>query len=331
MQFCLALHRVVGHRQVDRQPRVLKGHHVAAGQGELSDDRLTHGLPFRKPFRLNGFSSHAATGHMFENQDANQFSVTFSLSSGASSRRMQLVPVIDLMNGIAVHARRGERGAYQPVVSILTPDAADPVALARAYRNKLGMGAIYLADLDAILHDQPNWQIYDALVRNGFQLMLDAGTRTAQRAVSLVEAGVDTVILGLETLRSPAHLKDIVSDSHLNRDRFMLSIDSRNARLLFPETHDWPEGLSIEGLVELALDSGVSSFLMLDLARVGSGEGPGGEERVLELKRQFPAARFWLGGGVQGKADLDRLEILPIEGVMVATALHEGRIKLAEA
>lgn len=244
---------------------------------------------------------------------------------------MQIIPVIDLKGGVAVHARRGERGAYQPVVSVLTPNAADPLTLARAYRSKIGLETIYLADLDAILQDRPNWQVYNDLVRDGFQLLLDAGTRTSQRAVSLVEAGVDTVILGLESLSGPRHLMEIVRNSHLNRDRFMMSIDSRNARLFFPETHDWPERLTMEGLVEVALDAGVSSFLMLDLARVGSGEGPGGEDRVIDLKRRFPTARFWLGGGLQGKADIDRLEKLPIEGVMVATALHEGRLGRAEA
>ena len=62
---------------------------------------------------------------------------------------MRVVPVLDLKGGVAVHAIRGERHAYAPVQSVLSP-SSEPVALARAFQERLGCDACYVADLDAI-------------------------------------------------------------------------------------------------------------------------------------------------------------------------------------
>lgn len=243
---------------------------------------------------------------------------------------MQIIPVIDLLNGQAVHARRGERGSYQPVRSVLTPLAADPVELARAYRNKLGLETMYVADLDAILNGQPNWETYAQLAREGFRVWLDAGTQSARRAVGLVESGVDTVVLGLESLSGPDQLAEIVHKSYLNRGRFMLSVDSRDSRLIFPQEHDWPVDMAPRDLVRQAWSLGLSRFLLLDLARVGSGRGAGGTELVGQIQAAWPGSQLWLGGGVRGHDDLAFLKTLGVAGVLVATALHEGHLGLAD-
>lgn len=243
---------------------------------------------------------------------------------------MQVIPVIDIINGRAVHARRGERGRYEPVRSVLTPLGADPLELAAAYRNKLGLETIYVADLDAILSNRPHWEIYASLAREGFRIWLDAGTQSAQRAVALVEAGVETVVLGLESLAGPAQLAEIVTKSHLNRHRFVLSVDSRGGSLLMPQNHQWPNDMTPLGLVRQAWSLGLSRFLLLDLARVGSGGGVGGEQDFGAIQAEFPSAQCWLGGGVRGPSDLTQLRRLAVAGVLVATALHDGSVNRAD-
>ncbi|HZI22415.1 MAG TPA: HisA/HisF-related TIM barrel protein, partial [Gemmatimonadales bacterium] len=65
-----------------------------------------------------------------------------------------MIPVLDLAGGLAVLARGGRREAYMPVRSVLGPGtetpAGDALALARAYRERLGCDVCYVADLDAI-------------------------------------------------------------------------------------------------------------------------------------------------------------------------------------
>ena len=73
----------------------------------------------------------------------------------------QVIPVIDLLNGRAVHAVGGRRAHYQPIQSILHA-SSDPIPLARALRDSLGLQTLYLADLDAIGGCPPRVDVYRA-------------------------------------------------------------------------------------------------------------------------------------------------------------------------
>ena len=47
---------------------------------------------------------------------------------------MQIIPVLDLAGGVAVHAQAGDRTRYAALKSDLVPDhPGDPVALLRAF------------------------------------------------------------------------------------------------------------------------------------------------------------------------------------------------------
>ena len=68
---------------------------------------------------------------------------------------------------------------------------------------------------------------------------------------------------------------------------------------------------------------------MLDLARVGSGEGP--DVALLgELHARFPDVELLAGGGVRDAADLRALAGAGASGALVATALHGGAIGAGE-
>ncbi|WP_261403064.1 HisA/HisF-related TIM barrel protein [Chenggangzhangella methanolivorans] len=62
---------------------------------------------------------------------------------------MDVIPVIDLMGGEVVHARRGERGSYQPIRSGLV-DGSGPLAIAGALMKLAPFRRLYVADIDAI-------------------------------------------------------------------------------------------------------------------------------------------------------------------------------------
>ena len=64
---------------------------------------------------------------------------------------MQIIPVLDLAGGVAVHAQAGDRSRYAPLTSDLVPGrTGDAVALLRAFHAVLGVHECYVADLDAI-------------------------------------------------------------------------------------------------------------------------------------------------------------------------------------
>ena len=81
---------------------------------------------------------------------------------------MRVIPVLDLVAGRAVRACRGSREAYAPVHSALLSEeqAGDALALARAFRDRLGQGdqgEWYVADLDAITGAAPQRALLRAL------------------------------------------------------------------------------------------------------------------------------------------------------------------------
>ncbi|MBI4841522.1 MAG: hisA/hisF family protein, partial [candidate division NC10 bacterium] len=122
---------------------------------------------------------------------------------------MRLIPVMDLKDGVVVHAVKGERKRYQPVESVLA-DTAEPLAVARAFREKLGLQELYIADLDAIQGRGHHQALIARLAQQGkVTLLVDAGVTDVERALELLAIGAGKVIIGAETLASWEALVDI--------------------------------------------------------------------------------------------------------------------------
>ena len=75
------------------------------------------------------------------------------------------------------------------------------------------------------------------------------------------------------------------------------------------------------------LDSaGWKEVILLDLARVGSGEGLN-TALIKEIRLNFPEIQLLAGGGIATIDELLQLKSLGVAGVLLATALHKGTIK----
>lgn len=236
---------------------------------------------------------------------------------------MQIVGVIDLVEGHAVHAVAGMRDRYQPVTPIAgafdTP--GDSHALARFYIDRCGVDAIYVADLDAIQGGTPQIALVSSLCELGAPVAVDAGVTTVDAARQLLNAGAATIIVGLETLASFDDLTAICAA--LGTDRVVFSLDCRDGRALSggPLGDDTPETLSMR-----AVGAGVGSLIVIDLARVGVGAGVD-VEMIGRVRRAAPLhVMLMAGGGVRDWKDLERLAAAGCDGVLVATALQDGRL-----
>lgn len=246
---------------------------------------------------------------------------------------MQLIPVLDLARGVAVQARAGDRARYGPAESALTPGVAgDPLALIQAYRDILGARECYVADLDAIQGGDIQRGPLTDLARAGPPrgMMMDAGVSDARRALEVLALGADRIVVGLETLRGFDDLSSIVATA--GAERVVFSLDLRLGRpMLLPANGDagGAEATAL-GLAARAVVSGVTTLLVLDVGRVGTGGGVD-LELVHALRRSFPAEQLLAGGGVGGRKDLDRLRDAGCDGVLVATAIHTGRVGAEDA
>jgi phosphoribosylformimino-5-aminoimidazole carboxamide ribotide isomerase len=79
-------------------------------------------------------------------------------------------------------------------------------------------------------------------------------------------------------------------------------------------------------IAERALAAGVRRMIVLDLAQVGLGAGVGTEDLCRRLKKAHPHVQLATGGGVRSIGDVRRLEEIGVAFVLVASALHDGRI-----
>lgn len=242
---------------------------------------------------------------------------------------MRVIGVVDLLGGRAVHARGGVRDQYAPVDMIAGAriDPGDPLALARAYIDRLGLTELYAADLDAILGRPPQDTSIAALAALGAPLYVDAGVSSVDRARRLLALGVRQVVVGLETLPSYAALRAICDA--VGGARVAFSLDLRGGEpVVAPggiQSGDPPDRLAA-----CAAEAGAGTIITLDLARVGTGAGLD-LGTLAGIGRAVPHVTLLAGGGVGGPGDLLRLAEAGCDGALVATALHTGLIGAVEA
>jgi phosphoribosylformimino-5-aminoimidazole carboxamide ribotide isomerase len=224
---------------------------------------------------------------------------------------MLVVPVIDLMGGAVVHARRGERGAYAPIVTPLAA-SAEPGAVVEGLLAVAPFANLYIADVDALEGRSGHEAVVAVLVRRfpEVRFWVDKGVREAAAVDAAIAQGVD-VVIGSETQTGV----DLVM-RYRDDPRVALSLDFRGDAFVGPaalleEPQFWPQRV-----------------IAMTLARVGSGHGPD-VERLHGIKVRAGERRVFAAGGVRGPDDLRALAAAGIAGALVATAIHEGAIGMA--
>jgi len=227
---------------------------------------------------------------------------------------------MDLRDGVVVHAVAGERDKYEPIRSVLC-SSPEPLEVASALR-RLGFDEIYVADLDSIEGRGSNLERALLIKRElGFKLLLDAGVEGLEDCLRLLDAEVDVVVVGTETLRSLSDLKRIVERA--GRSRVVASVDLKEGRLLTRDSA-LSEAGDVAKVAEALASTGVGALLLLELSRVGSRAGPAFEEASRILSRV--SIPLLVGGGVRGLDDLVRLRDMGVAGALVATSLHDGSL-----
>ena len=225
-------------------------------------------------------------------------------------RAIEVIPVIDLKDGSVVRARHGERHSYAPIVTPLAKTSA-PLDIVAGLLTIYPFRTFYLADLDRIESRGSHESTLDALSAAFPRIVfwVDAGVRDATEARSwLLRHPGAHLVLGSESLRSLTALAELAP-----MDRIILSLDYRGSFFVGPKEvygapHLWPKRV-----------------IVMLLERVGSNAGPD-MDRLLEVKRQAPDVTLYAAGGLRGALDLTRLNQAGISGVLVASALHDGRL-----
>jgi phosphoribosylformimino-5-aminoimidazole carboxamide ribotide isomerase len=236
---------------------------------------------------------------------------------------MKIIPVLDLLDGIAVHAMRGERNKYRPLESVLSP-SPDPLELAKAF-DSWGFNELYIADLDAILKDEEDFSVFTRIAsETGLSLMVDAGISDLGRAGRVLKAGASNIIIGTETLTDLDFAGEAVQT--LGEDRVIVSVDLKEGALL--SRSEAIRSMDPLRLVEALEERGIARVIVLDLARVGSEQGV--NMGVVEEVLGKTGVEVITGGGMRGIGDLKQARGLGVSAALIATVLHTGKLTAAD-
>ncbi len=229
-----------------------------------------------------------------------------------------LLPVLDLRGGRVVRAVAGDRAKYRPVESCLTAGST-PGEIGAALVERFGFRRAYVADLDALTGGAADEKGIAALRAAGLELWLDAGPVCRE-----VDPGI-TPLAALEWLETPAALAQFWCTRLGAAGVF--SLDLRHGKTLAASSA-WPENPL--AAAELAVEAGAERMIVLDLAAVGTGDGSATAALCRELVNRFPKLHITSGGGVRDCSDVLRLLEAGCSEVLVASALHSGKITPAE-
>lgn len=232
---------------------------------------------------------------------------------------MQLIPVIDVMRGEVVRGIAGNRKEYHANQSCLL-NGSSPVETAAAFRTHFCYEHIYLADLDAIERRAKPSPVINMLVDAGHQLVVDCGVTSAVNAQDLLKIGVSKIVVPLESISSLQSVSEIIQE--LGPNRTIFSLDLKNGIPLGKVAAN----ISLELIIKNVVDLGIETMIVLDLAGVGTSTGVKTTSLCGSIRTRHNNVKIWSGGGIRSMADVASLAANGVEGVLVASALHDGGI-----
>lgn len=233
--------------------------------------------------------------------------------------KLELLPAIDVKDGLAVRLVQGELSA--------TSKYGDPLEVAAEF-VAAGAQWIHLVDLDAAFGIGSNTKLLERVIKSvDLKVELSGGIRDDASLRRALATGCKRVNLGTAALENPEWTAKVISEFG---DRIAVGLDVRGHTLA---ARGWTKegGELFETIGRLDRD-GCARYIVTDVARDGTLAGPN-----LELLREVCAVTnrpVVASGGVSSLEDLVAIRALNsigVEGAIVGKALYAGAFTLTEA
>ena len=233
---------------------------------------------------------------------------------------MDLYPAIDLRGGRVVQLVQGD-------FSREAVHGDDPVAVAEDFAAA-GAPWIHVVDLDAARTGQPTNRAAIAAVCAAVAVPVQAGggVRSVEAAAALADAGVARVVMGTAAVESPELVAEVAAVQ-----RVAVGLDLRGDEVA---VHGWTEGSGRQWRDVLAGLTGAEAVVVTQI----TGEGLMGGPDLAGLADVLAATELDViaSGGV---GSIDHVRALGavragprrLAGVIVGTAIYEGKLDVAEA
>lgn len=235
---------------------------------------------------------------------------------------MQVIPVIDLQKGIAVHAVRGERHRYAPVRRIGIREG-NALELSAFYAARKPV-AIYVADLDSIQGGVAQIDLWKRISQIAqCPLWIDFGVQVEKNIDPFLELLRSSnlkhrLILASETLTNSGAIKVIAEI--VGAENVVLSLDRKAGEFIANSGQDE------SAMLTAACEANIRQVIALDLATVGTGGALSMLDSWKPLLSCYSSFDWFLGGGIRDQQDLSAADGAGFHGVLAATAILKGSL-----
>ena len=239
---------------------------------------------------------------------------------------MIIYPAIDLRGGRIVRLTEGKFDQEKSY-------GDDPLAVARGFQAA-GATWLHVVDLDGA-KDPAKRQtaLVEQLARDsGLRVQTGGGIRDESQVATLLQAGVQRVIIGSLAVRQPDLVRGWLRQ--FGPEKIILSPDVRLDAAGIPRiaAAGWQEttGVALDDLLNGFLPAGLIHILCTDISRDGKLTGPN-SALYAALVQRFPTLQIQASGGVASLDDLRTLQTTGAAGAIVGRALYENKFTLQEA
>jgi len=231
---------------------------------------------------------------------------------------MKIIPAIDLMNGEVVRLYKGDPKQK-------TVYSGNPIEIAKKWEAN-GADMLHIVDLDATLGIGSNLSIIKKILEEiSVPVQVAGGLRDESLILDVVKIS-NRVVIGTLAFKDKELLKKLLLS--LGSKKIVISVDHIDGEIVI---NGWQDrtGIKLIDSIKEFLDMGFTEFLLTNVSRDGTMEGP--DLEFLEQACNLSNANVIASGGISNVIDVKDVKEKNAFGVILGKALYENKISIEEA
>lgn len=232
---------------------------------------------------------------------------------------IELIPAIDIINGLCVRLTKGDYD--QKTVY------GNPLEMAQEF-DRIGYQRLHVVDLDGAKskHIVNSSVLSSIATKTKLTVDFGGGIKTDQDIEEAFRCGASMVTIGSIAVTEPERFMGWLEK--YGPERIILGADVRNGRI---SINGWKEDSSEDLLpfLEKYIDAGVNKVLCTEISKDGTLAGPA-IELYKKVMNAYPKLHLIASGGVSSLDDIKALNAVGIPAVVFGKAIYEGKINLQE-
>lgn len=230
----------------------------------------------------------------------------------------EVIPAIDLRGGRCVQLVQGRK--EREIISL-----QNPVDVARRWVEE-GATRLHIIDLDgAFQEERRNIGIIGEIGKYDVPIQVGGGIRSYEDAVKLLDMGVDRVIVGTAAIKNKTLVRRLSDE--FSAESVMVAMDVKSGEVMIDGWRCSSRIRSIDLASEFEDNIGCILFTNIDVEGLVRGI------RIEPIKEIVNSTRVpvIVSGGVSSLKDIVEIKDIGAEGVVIGTALYNGKITLRDA